>query len=75
MVKEAQELMKQNKLKEAEAEARKVLEMDPENGAALALKTIAVTRIAQEKYDHEIRIKTTNGSSTSSSTTEWPRQA
>ncbi|MBI3822124.1 MAG: hypothetical protein HY289_05520 [Planctomycetes bacterium] len=45
------EMLKQNKLKEAEAELRKLREIDPENTAILAALHIAVNKRNQEDYD------------------------
>lgn len=45
------ELMKQNKLAEADAEVAKVLAIDSENLAGLAAKRIIGTRKAQEEHD------------------------
>jgi type II secretory pathway component GspD/PulD (secretin) len=54
MMKNAQELLNERKYKEAEAEARKVREIDPDNGAALALLAIAQTNRKQERWDHDV---------------------
>ena len=43
------ELMKDNKLQEAEVEVRKLRELDPENSALLAMHHIISNRIAQKK--------------------------
>jgi type II secretory pathway component GspD/PulD (secretin) len=53
LMKEAGELYKQNKLKEAEVIARKVLEIDPENLAANALKRQAMIKRNQKTYDDD----------------------
>jgi type II secretory pathway component GspD/PulD (secretin) len=47
------ELMKQNKNKEADAEIAKVLEIDRENVAARAAKSIVQTRMKQEAWDKD----------------------
>lgn len=53
MMKEAHELYKQEKLKEATAIARKVLEIDSENPAALAMLAISETRKKQKNWDND----------------------
>ncbi|MBI2804328.1 MAG: hypothetical protein HYX68_05010 [Planctomycetes bacterium] len=53
-MKNINELMKQNKLKEAEAAVRKVREIAPDNPAALAAHTIIRTRIRQEAHDRDM---------------------
>lgn len=55
MMQEASDLFKQNKLPEAAAIARQVLEVDRENGAALAMLNIADTRKKQEDYNRDVR--------------------
>ncbi|MSQ93525.1 MAG: hypothetical protein EXR98_03090 [Gemmataceae bacterium] len=49
------ELMKQNKLKEADAEVTKVLEIDRENVAAVAAKSIITVRRNQEEYNRQVK--------------------
>lgn len=51
LMKEAHELYKQNKLKEAVVIARKVLEIDRENGPARMLVSMADTKAKQEDWD------------------------
>jgi Flp pilus assembly secretin CpaC len=53
-VKVASDLYKQHKLKEANAEVDKVLEIDRENVAALALKHMVVNKSEQENYDKQV---------------------
>ncbi len=53
-MKQVAELMRQNKLKEADAEVMRVLEIDRENVAAVAAKRIITTRINQEEYDRQV---------------------
>jgi type II secretory pathway component GspD/PulD (secretin) len=48
------ELMKQNKLKEAEVEVRKIREFDPDNLAAVAALHIITNKLAQENYDRSV---------------------
>ncbi len=48
------ELIKQNKLKEAQVEVELVRSLDPDNPAALAARTIIHTRLKQESYDRDI---------------------
>ena len=53
MMKEVNELMKQNKLAEAEAKAKQVRDLDPENPAALAAEWIASFKRKQKEWDND----------------------
>ena len=55
MMQEVNELLKANKLKEAQALAKKVREIDPENPAAMAAQWIAQMRENQEAWDNGVR--------------------
>jgi hypothetical protein len=48
------ELMKQNKLREAEVEVRKIRDIDPDNLAAVAALHIITNKLAQENYDRSV---------------------
>ncbi len=48
-----QELYKQNKLKEAQVEVKKIRSIDPDNPAALAYDRMIHTRLQQEIYDRD----------------------
>ena len=62
MMKQAAELMKQNKLTEAEAIVNRVLKLDPEYVAAVAAKSIIITRRNRELYANDPGLKPMHGS-------------